>query len=198
MFNHTLKIGLTGGIGSGKSIVSGLFRILDIPVYDSDARAKSLMTSDDELVESIKTVFGKQVYSPDHSLNRKLLSDIVFKDSEKLEQLNGLVHPVVMRDFGIWSGLQESAYVILESAILIETGIYKLLHKNICVYTPADLRISRIMKRDNISFEKAMERIKNQLIDAKKLQLSDYVIINDEKNSLIDQVLTFHNQVINN
>ena len=195
---NILKIGLTGGIGSGKSIVSKLFGLLKMPVYNSDLQARFLMNSDIKLIRDIKTAFGDHIYDSGGFIDRIALSSLVFSDPSKLEKLNKLVHPVVMHDFENWLKIRNSDYAILESAILFETGIYKLLDKNICVFTPSGLRISRIMQRDGITLEKAMERIQNQLPDKEKIQLSDFVIINDEKNSLVRQVLNLHREVLMN
>ena len=190
------KIGLTGGIGSGKTTVCKIFEILGIPVYYSDDKAKELMQNDAVLISTLKQNFGENIYNKTNILDREALSAIVFKDKSALEKLNSIVHPVVLKNFDSWYLEKKSDYVILESAILFDTGINKLLDKIICVYAPIELRIMRINKRDGIPPAKAMERIKNQLHDYNILQLSDFVIINNEQESVINQVFSCHHDII--
>lgn len=184
-----LKIGLTGNIGSGKSIVSRIFSVLGVPVYNADSEAKRIMDSE-EVIPMVIGVFGKEIINSDHSVNKKMLAEIVFKDNNKLEKLNSIIHPLVMNDFNIWcQKFSDKKYVINESAILVETALYKLFDKLITVISPEDMRIERVMKRDNCEKEKVLARINNQLPEKDKTKVSDFVITNNEKDLLIPQVL---------
>jgi dephospho-CoA kinase len=187
-----IKIGLTGGIGSGKSTVSKIFRILDVPVYDADSRAKKLVADDVETRREIELTFGKAVFK-DGVLQNKVLANIVFNNPSKLEKLNNIIHPRVEKDFTDWSKKQKSApYIVKEAAILFESGSYKGMDKILMVYSPEPTRIERVMKRDNISRKIVLERIRNQWSDELKKEKSNYIIYNDEKQLLIPQVLKIH------
>jgi len=192
-----LRIGLTGGIGSGKTTVCSLFELLGVKVYYSDIVAKGLMQKDNGLIQVIQNTFGDEIFNEKNHIDTKALANIVFNNRSSLTKLNSLVHPVVMKDFKNWCDYYlDEKYIIIESAILFETGIYKELDKTICVYAPMDIKIARIISRDGVSPEKVIERIENQLPDNEKIQLSDYVIINDEKKSLIEQVTTLHDELL--
>jgi dephospho-CoA kinase len=192
-----LQIGITGGIGSGKSLVSRIFNLLGVPVYDADSRAKSIMTTDGILVSQIKKEFGVLSYRADGSVNREHLAEHVFKDSEKLMRLNELVHPRVGEDFNNWVTGQNSAYVLKEAALLFEAGSNKALDKIIVVFSPEELRISRVLQRDtHRTVQQVKDIIRNQLKDEEKLKLADYIIINDEHKPLIHQVLELHKQFL--
>lgn len=186
-----LKIGITGGIGSGKTTLCRLFELLGVSVYYADVRAKMLMQTDAELMEGIKSAFGSEVYEG-HALNRSLLGSIVFNDAKQLQRLNGLVHPAVFRDFDRWSAMQTGLYVLKEAAILFESGSSKDCDYTILVKSPLDLRISRIMTRDGISKEDIMKRIDKQMSDEEKEKLASFVILNDETQLVIPQVLALH------
>lgn len=189
-----LKIGITGGIGSGKTTVCRLFELLGVSVYYADIRAKMLMQIDEELMEGIRAAFGRDVYDG-HILNRSLLGSIVFNDAEQLQRLNGLVHPAVFRDFDKWSTEQKGLYVLKEAAILFESGSAKDCAYTILVKSPLDLRVSRIMKRDGLSKEDIMKRIDKQMSDEKKEKLASFIIVNDETRLVIPQVLALHQQL---
>jgi dephospho-CoA kinase len=190
-----LQIGITGGIGSGKSLVSRIFNLLGVPVYDADSRAKSIMTTDGILVSQIKKEFGVLSYSEDGSLNREYLAEHVFNDSEKLKRLNSLVHPRVGEDFNRWVKDQKSAYVLKEAALLFEAGSNTALNKIIVVSAPEELRINRVLQRDkHRTTEQIKDIIRNQLKEEEKLKLADYIIVNDETRPLIPQVLDLHKQ----
>lgn len=184
-----LKIGVTGGIGSGKTTVCRIFELLNIPVYYADERAKMLMSSDNDLITTIKKLLGKNSYFNDLSLNRKYISKIVFNDKDILKKLNELVHPAVKKDFDNWAQKQNSTYVIKEAALLFETSSYKDLEKTILVSAPLNLRIQRVMTRDNTNKESVLSRVKNQMPEEAKEELADYIILNDEKHSLVKQII---------
>ena len=171
------SIGLTGGIGSGKSTVSKILINHNIPVYDSDNRAKFLMNSSFKLKEMIVKSFGKDSYVK-NELNKSYISKIVFNNELKLKKINSLVHPFVYKDFGDWKKSIFSKYVIFESALIFETGSYKLNEFNILVICDVEERIKRVVNRDNIKKEDVLIRVKNQWNDKKKIPLSDFIINN--------------------
>jgi dephospho-CoA kinase len=186
-----LKIGLTGGIGSGKTTVAKIFQVLGIPVYYADAASKRLMQSNKHLVEKIKKHFGEDVYTGDQ-LNRSTLASIVFNDPQKLKLLNELVHPPTIADAEEWMKQQNTLYVIKEAALLFETGSVHGLDYVIGVQAPEILRIKRAMKRDGISREEVKQRIKRQIDENIKIRLCDFKIYNDEQTLVIPQVVLLH------
>ncbi len=186
-----IKIGLTGGIGSGKSTVAQIFEVIGIPVYYADAASKRLMSENDELKNNIKNAFGEESYVND-LLNRKYLSDIVFSDPEKTKLLNSMVHPATIKDSETWMQIQTTPYVIKEAALIFESGSNKGLDYVIGVKSPAELRIKRAMVRDNISAAQVQARVDRQMDEEEKMRLCDYVIVNDEHQMLISQVLGLH------
>lgn len=175
-------IGLTGGIGSGKSTVSKILLNHNIPVYDSDSKAKKLMNSSNELKEMIVKYFGKNSYQ-DNQLNKSYISNIIFNNQIKIDKINSLVHPFVFRDFNNWKKNITSKYIIFESALIFETGSYKNNDFNILVVSDLKERIKRVVKRDRVKEKDVLVRIKNQWNDEKKIPLADYILRN---NSLID------------
>ena len=190
-----LKIGITGGIGSGKSTVANVFHVLGIPVYDADSAAKKLMNENKELQSEIIRLFGQESYSTE-GLNRTYLSSTVFNDPVKLDQLNKLVHPLTIADAEQWMQQQTTPYAIKEAALIFESGAQVHLDKVIGVYAPQDLRIQRAMQRDGITKEKVLARMDRQMDEEKKMRLCDYVIVNDEEKALIPQVLALHEQFL--
>jgi dephospho-CoA kinase len=190
-----LRIGLTGGIGSGKSTVARIFEVLGVPVYKADDAAKRMMTEDANLRGHIISAFGPESYTDD-VLNRKYLSAQVFNNEEKLNQLNSLVHPATLRDAEEWMKRQEAPYAIKEAALIFESGSQKMLDYVIGVKAPLALRIERTMKRDNITSGEVEARINLQMNEDKKLSLCDYIIVNDEKQMLIPQVLALHEKFL--
>lgn len=188
-----ILVGLTGGIGSGKSTVARIFETLGIPVYTADDRAKFLMDRDVDLMEAIKSRFGPAIYT-EQGLDRQALSDIVFRDGDALKDLNALVHPAVGRDFRAWvEGMEpDIPYAIKEAAILFETGGHREMGVNILVTAPEELRIQRVMERDGVSEEDVEARIAKQWPDSDKEPLADHIIINDGVHSLIEQVMAIH------
>ena len=190
-----LRIGLTGGIGSGKSVVARIFMALNIPVYDADQAAKRLMAEDEELKEKIIITFGENSYSG-KELNRSFLAAQVFNDPEKLSILNSLVHPATINDAAKWMLQQNAPYSIKEAAIIFESGSQKNLDLVLGVKAPLALRLQRTMSRDNITAVQVKSRMDKQLDEELKMQLCDYVIINDEQHLLIPQVLALHEKFI--
>jgi dephospho-CoA kinase len=191
-----LKVGITGGIGSGKTTVCKIFELLHIPVFYADDVAKKLMVNDVELVNQIKAVFGENSYLKNDTLNRKHISNIVFNDKNKLNTLNSLVHPAVFKAMDIWVSKQSSKYVVKEAALLFETGSYKKNDYNILVSCDLELRIKRIAKRDLISEEQIKARFDAQFSEDEKLKLTNFVIKNNETEFLIPQVLKLHQQFL--
>lgn len=193
-----LQVGITGGIGSGKSLVSRIFQCLGISVYDADSRAKSLMTTDGILISQIRKVFGDLSYHADGSLNRKYLGESVFNNPEQLQTLNKLVHPRVGEDYRQW--VEENGretYVIKEAALLFEAGSAKALDKIIVVCAPEDVKVSRVLKRDPHRSEADVRAIiQNQMPDEEKRKRANYVIFNDDSQLVIPQVLSLHQQFL--
>lgn len=185
-------IGLTGGIGSGKSTVAGLFRTLGIPVYESDVRAKTLMNGDNELREQILHLFGNEAYTNDQHLNRSFLASKAFSDPELLKQLNAIVHPAVYKDLQHWAKEEaqlSAPYLLQESAILFEENLISRLQAIVLVVASEETRIHRVMKRDELTEEQIRDRMKFQWPDEKKIPLSDFIIYNDGERPLIAQVM---------
>ena len=189
-----LQIGITGGIGSGKSLVTKIFACLGIPVYDADSHAKALMTTDGILIANIQKEFGHLSYNTDGSVNRNYLGETVFNDAEKLKKLNSLVHPRVKEDYLIWvKDNRHHPYVLKEAALLFEAGSNQELNKIIVVHAPEELRIKRVLSRDvHRTEELVKEIIKNQMNADEKLNRADFVLYNDENQLLIPQVLELH------
>lgn len=190
-----LLVGLTGGIGSGKSVVASVFRVLGIPVFDADTAAKEVMESDHDLVHAIKAAFGADAYQ-EGRLNRKYLADIVFADPFRLEQLNALVHPAAIRAGAQWAAAQRSPYAIKEAALLFEAGSTAGLNYIIGVQAPVSLRIRRVMERSQHTREEVLARMNRQVDDTIKMRLCDHVIVNDEQQMLLPQVLQVHEQLL--
>ena len=189
-----LKVGLTGGIGSGKTTVSEIFYSLGIPVYNSDERAKYLMENDTSLRKDIIEYFGEESYRSE-GLNRLYLSKEVFLDKSKLQKLNSLVHPVVGSDFAIWCKNQSASFVLKEAAILIESGAYIGLDKIIIITASENIRMDRVMDRDNVKASEVRNRINNQMTDSERLKYADFIIDNDGKQMLIPQVKEVFNRL---
>lgn len=188
-----IKVGITGGIGSGKSTVGHLFEMMGYPVYYADIRAKWLMNNDPTIKAELMTTFGNAVY-PDQ-LDRKALADIVFSNPDALVKLNNITHPAVRRDLDAWSTKQSSPIVFKEAAILFESGTNRSVDKVICVVAPEITRIMRVMKRDKVTAAQVQERIKNQWSDEKKAALSDFIINADDQQLVIPQALDILKQL---
>ncbi len=189
-----LKIGLTGGIGSGKTTVAKIFELFYIPVYYADSIAKIIIESD-KAKKIITSKFGN-VYA-DGKLDNKKLAQIVFSNKEALNNLNEIVHPLVLEDYVNWcKSMNNEKITLIEAAILFESGFNKNVDKIITVTAPLEIKISRVCKRDNVNKDKVVERIKNQIPDEKKIQKSDFVIYNDDIKALIPQVEKIYNDLI--
>lgn len=183
-----LKIGLTGGIGSGKSTVAKIFEVLGVPVYYADDAAKELMNTDPQIKEAIKKIFGADAYQAE-KLNRSYLASIVFADEKKLETLNALIHPATINASNAWMEKQSAPYIIKEAALLFESDAYKYLDAVIGVSSPLPQRIKRVMERDNTSEDEILKRINRQMNEEEKLKRCQFIIHNDESTLLIPQVI---------
>lgn len=182
-------VGLTGGIGSGKSTVARIFETMGVPVYYSDDRAKEMYFVPD-VKEKVIALLGKEIYLSETQIDKKLISSKIFSNTDLLHGINNIIHPAVKRDFSDWADTKKShAFVLKESALLFETGIYKTLDANILVVSPETLRAKRIAKRDGLTEKEVLLRFKSQMNDEQKLPLAAYIIHNDEVHSLIEQVL---------
>jgi dephospho-CoA kinase len=191
------KVGITGGIGSGKTTVCRIFETLNIPIYYADDRAKWLMANDLHLIEKIKVIFGNEAYLSDGSLNRTHISTIAFKNSSKLLELNEIVHPAVALDGEKWfNSLADVPYGIKEAALLVESNSYQQLDYLIVVTAPLEERIRRVIARDKSTREQVEARINKQIPEAEKVALADFVIQNDGQLLLIPQVMKIHATIL--
>jgi dephospho-CoA kinase len=190
-----MRIGLTGGIGSGKSMVAGIFKVLGIPVFDADAAAKHIMETDPALRQSIIDIFGGNSYQG-AALDRKYLASIVFSDQYQLDRLNALVHPAAIAAAKVWSADQSAPYTVKEAALFFEAGSTEGMDYIIGVYAPKHLRIKRVMDRDGVTREEVLARMQRQIQEEIKMRLCDFVIMNDEQQLLIPQVLKLHEQFL--
>ncbi len=189
--NKPLLVGLTGGIGSGKSIVAKIFESLGVPIFDADNEAKSIINNNADVVKEVVAEFG-EVY--DHGkLNANKMAQFVFSDKEALEKLNNIIHPKVKENFENWIEKNNQAPILIkEAAILIETGTYQQMDKIILVIAPEDLRIRRVMERDGVQKKEVLKRMKNQFSDEEKLNFADYILNNDEKELLLPQIIDLY------
>lgn len=191
-----IKIGITGGIGSGKTTVCKVFELLGVPVYYADIEAKQILNSNLEVRSNILNTFGNSILNDGEKIDKKKLASLVFNNKENLEKLNSIVHPAVREHFENW--LQQHStqkYILKEAAILFESGSYKLVDKVITVVAPLELKISRTMQRDKVTQAEVELRISNQLNDDEKIKRSQFVIHNDEQQLLIPQILNIHGQI---
>lgn len=188
-------IGITGGIGSGKSTVCRIFSDLGYAIYSADDAAKRVMIENQLLIAEMKKTFGEQVYLPDGNLNREYLREVAFGNPEMLQKLNHIVHPATRQDFIDWrekiAQNYEKPFVLKEAAILYESGAYKDMNFVISIYAPKNIRLKRVMSRDNITENAVLQRMNNQWADAEKMRLADYVIYNDGKMDILQQVEDF-------
>lgn len=190
------RIGLTGGIGSGKTTVARIFKLLDIPVYNSDEQARILTDSDPDIKTAILNQFGAEVFSPEGKLNRAALANIVFHNPDALQLLNAIIHPAVAHDFEKWCSQQNAAFIIKEAAIIFEHQLEKHLDGVIVVEAPDDLRIKRVMKRNYTTEVEVRARMQQQFPQENLVRMADWVIHNDEKQLLIPQVLHIYSQIL--
>ncbi|AKD02896.1 dephospho-CoA kinase [Pontibacter korlensis] len=191
-----LKIGITGGIGTGKTIVSCMFAVLGVPVYDADSRAKWVMHHNLELRQELLDAFGSETFSEAGELNRTYLAGMVFNNPQRLEQLNSLVHPHVGKDFETWSASHAAKpYVIKEAALMFESESWRQMDEVVAVYAPLELRLKRLLKRDAHRTEADIKAIiARQLSEEEKMRRAQHVIYNNDRQLIIPQVLALHEQ----
>jgi dephospho-CoA kinase len=191
-------IGLTGGIGSGKSLIAGIFDHLGVPVYHADTESRRIMNEDPEIRQVLTDWFGPAIYGRD-GLDRPALAQILFSDRSWLDRINGLVHPKVMGHFMTWCDrYRDHPYVLHEAAILFETGLDRHMDLNILVTAPEELRVERVVRRDHTTPELVRQRIRNQMADEVKIPLADFVIPNDGKSAVIPLILEIHKKLTDN
>ncbi|MFD2513894.1 dephospho-CoA kinase [Pontibacter locisalis] len=193
-----LKIGITGGIGVGKTIISRMFALLGVPIYDSDARAKWVMRHDEGLQQELIDAYGVEAFTGEGELNRTFLAKIVFNNPQRLQQLNALVHPHVRNDFFKWVAMHaDKPYVIKEAALMYESEAWKQIDKMIAVFAPLDVRIKRLLHRDKHRTEADISAIiERQLSEEEKMARADHVIFNDDQQLVIPQVLALHDHFL--
>ncbi len=192
-----IKVGITGGIGSGKTMVCKVFKLLGIPVFYSDEESKKLLFYDADINRRISKQFGTAVIGNQGTIDKGKLAIVVFSNKEKLEQLNAILHPAVALRFEEWvKEHHESKYILKEAAILFESGANKQVDTVITVIAPVGLRIQRAMQRDEITREQVLERMKNQMNEEEKIKLSQFTIQNDDEQLLIPQVMKIHNLLL--
>ncbi len=190
----SIIIGLTGGIGSGKSTVAKIFAQLGIPVLDADATAKAIMNEDHSVKTKLIELFGEDAYK-ENQLNRPYIAQIVFEDAFKLQQLNAIIHPITIQYAKEWASKQSAPYVIKEAALFFESGSSEGVEKIIGVTAPKHIRIQRVMQRDQMTREDVIKRMEHQLEDSLKMKLCDWVIQNDDMHLLIPQILAIHQEI---
>lgn len=192
-----IKVGITGGIGSGKTTVCRIFEVLGVPVYYADIRAKEILETDKPVIKKVKELLGDSVYDAQNTLDRKRVAEIVFNFPEILEAYNAIIHPVVMEDAARWMKKhQHFSYVIKEAALLFEAGSYKELNYIICVTAPEAVRIARVMQRDHSTKEAVLARMQNQWPDEDRIERSDFIIYNDGATPLLPQVVDIHKKLM--
>lgn len=189
-------VGLTGGIGSGKSTVAKIFARLNVPIYDADTEAKKLLESDRFLHDKLVHLLGTIVKNTDGTIDRVKMAEIIFNNPEKLIKVNSFIHPAVAKHFSHWYKRQSAPYVVREAAILFESGSYKDCDSVITVFTPEKMRIDRVIKRNNISAAEVKSRMANQWPEEEKLKLATFILYNDGTQSVIKQVLDIHENLI--
>jgi dephospho-CoA kinase len=190
-----IKLGITGGIGSGKTSVCRVFNVLGIPVFSADSVAKIIMEKDEVVINGINSITGKNLYLSG-SLDRMALASIIFSDRNLLEKVDSLVHPVVFEYFERWIKEQTTPYVIMEAAILFESGAFRVVDKTATVVAPTEERIRRVMERNGLSRNQILERMTNQLDDESRIRLADYVIQNSENDMIIPAILRIHEEML--
>lgn len=186
-----LRVGITGGIGTGKTVVARIFETLGVPVYYADTAAKTIINTDPEVKEHIIAQFGPDSYVQG-KLNTPYISGIVFKDNDKLQILNNITHPAVIQHSQRWLAQQKTKYALKEAALLFESGSYKDLDLIIGVSSPLETRIERVMERDKISREAVLQKMEKQMDEEEKIRQCDYIIYNDEQQMVIPQVLALN------
>ncbi|MDX8341281.1 dephospho-CoA kinase [Draconibacterium sp. IB214405] len=190
-----LKIGITGGIGSGKSMICQVFKLIGAPVFEADVWAKELVNSHEKIKSGLIDWYGSDIYTQNGTIDRKKLAGIIFTNEEELQKVNNLIHPVVREEFQYWAEKQTSPYVIHEAAILFESGFYKMMDYTILVTAPEEMRIQRVSSRDGSDEQAVKERIQKQWDDDKKRPLATLEIINDNKTLIIPQIIKIDKQL---
>ena len=193
-----ITLGITGGIGSGKSTICAFFRLLGAPVFEADLEAKKLMTSSIEIKTRLIDLFGSSIYTQNGTLDRKKLAGIIFSNKLQLEKVNALVHPIVRSEFQKWAQQQTAPYVIHEAAILFESGFYKMMDFTILVSAPEDIRMKRVMKRDKVSAEQVKERMNKQWPDEQKRPLADVEFLTNDTDLIIPRIIEIDKQLKEN
>jgi dephospho-CoA kinase len=194
--DSVFKLGITGGIGSGKTTVCKVFSILGIPVFSADCEARQIMDNDQSVINNINSAVGRDMYE-NGSLDRAELARMIFNDKDLLGKVNSIVHPVVFERFIDWSAKQSAPYVIMEAAILFESGASKLVDKVLTVVTPMNERIERMIRGNKFTRQQVMERMKNQTDDDTRIGNSDYVIYNSENDLILPAILKVHEEIMN-
>jgi dephospho-CoA kinase len=189
-----MKLGVTGGIGSGKTSVCRVFKVLGVPVFSADEEARIIMESDISIINEINAITGKEMYT-NGVLNRSELARLIFSNRDLLNKINHTVHPAVRQNFLIWEKSQDSDYVILEAAILFESGAAKIMDRILTVIAPLEERIERVIRRNSLSREQIMERVANQSDDGYKITRSDYIIDNADNKMIIPEIIRIHNEI---
>lgn len=192
---QVLKLGVTGGIGSGKTSVCKVFTVLGIPVFLADQVAQEIMENEQDIINGINSIAGWNLYT-EGRLDRKQLASLIFNDRDMLKKVNSLVHPVVLDHFLKWAGIQAAPFVIMEAAILFESGGAKMVDRIAVVVAPAEERISRVIARNTLSREQVIARMRNQMDDESAIRLADYVIHNSEKDMIIPAILKIHEDLL--
>jgi dephospho-CoA kinase len=190
-----LKLGVTGGIGSGKTSVCKVFTVLGIPVFSTDRIAREIMDGDENIIRQINSIAGRDMYS-NGCLDRMALASLIFNNNKLLEKVNNLVHPVVFDQFSRWELHQTSPYIIMEAAILFESGASKLVNKIATIVAPEEERLIRVTLRSKLSRHQVLERMMNQMNDEARIKLSDYVIYNSENDMIIPAILAIHDDIL--
>lgn len=193
------KVGITGGIGSGKSTACRIFEALGIPIYDADTQAKKIMFTDISVKRKVRELLGKDAYFKNGKLNKTFIASKIFTDKTLLQKVNDIVHPAVHNDSLRWmehyKNNKEIPYLMKEAALLIESGTYKALDKLIVVTCPEETRINRVMKRDKLTYEEVKTKVDSQMLESDKIRYADFIIKNDGEESLIKQVWQIHREL---
>lgn len=195
MRTRMIKVGLTGGIGSGKSTVARIFRVLDVPVFESDAVGREILSNDPFVRKAVVARFGEGIYHLGE-VDRSALAAVVFQDASALKDLNAIIHPAVRNAFGKWMGDQLAPYAVMEAAILADSGGYKAFDRIIVVSAPEELRIQRVMQRDKVERASVVARMANQVGEQERLHIADHVVQNDDHQLVIPQVLAIHRELL--
>ncbi len=186
-----LKVGLTGGIGSGKSTVGRILRLLGVPLFAADEAGRELLANDPEVHQALRARFGEAVFA-NGTPDRKAIANIVFNDTRALADLNAIIHPAVRKAFRSWAGEQNAPYVVMEAAILAETGGHSAFDRIVVVSAPESIRVQRVMQRDGAGEQEVLARMRNQATEEQRLAIADHVIINDDTRLVIPQVIALH------